>query len=340
MGKSRKKPLQSPAKPIKMKSLITLFFSVWFFTCLSQTLQPEFKFTVYAEDSRGHKDSVTIGYHHQAFSGIALDTRFPDKNISATKFDSVFEMRAHRITYMHNHYDRPILTEYGSSKYITLSYNNRLGSDTCVPNGFSSKGFLLIKIKYPPLKMSWDKKPFDRNTNPCVGRSYLLFNEYYTQEYPPEFVPFTAYLGEKSFLIDSLPDKPTHFVDGFPSSLNRKIRIKYFDGTMDTLQANYQFVFQNSSIRSPVRDIVSESITMSYPNPCRDQLFALLPEKQTKRLTVNIYSITGALLQAENKIQDNIVTIDTATLDTGNYILEIITSENKRFIGKFNKVKD
>ncbi len=320
-----------------MKTKFTLLFSYWLFTCFSQTLQPEFKFTLYAEDSKGHKDSVVIGYHHQADKTATLDTRFLDKNISSIKFDSVFEMRAHKYTYLKS-YDIPVLEEYGSSKHLTLFYNNKLGSDTCLPNGVSAYGFLLIKIKYPPLKLSWDKKLFDKKNNPCAGKSYLLFNESYTQELPAEFVPFTTYLADNSFLIDTLPDSPSKIVNGFPSSSIRKLRIKYRDGAFDTLQANYQFMFQNSSIRSPISDLKSENIKILYPNPCQEQLFVLLPEVQDKNITVNIYGITGALLKVDNKVQNNIISINTANLETGNYTLEIISSENKRFIGKFTKI--
>ena len=322
-----------------MKKNLILTILLLQFRLLSQGLQPEFEFKIYAEDSKGNKDSVIIGYDHQANTDISIDTRFGDSNIGNIKFDSIFEMRVHKVTYLPVKTSSPVLQTYGVSKRITLHYNNGASSNNCLPYGRSAYGFILIKAKYPPIKIYWNKKEFDKIINPCIGRSYFLFNEYFTQEYPPEKIPYTVYLEETSLIIDSVRSIPTEYVNGFPNNTNQKIRIRYFDNTMDTIQLNYQFQFQNNGIRTAIEDESIIKITKSYPNPCQSVLNVLLPitSLNSEALTTNIFDTNGSLIKVTCKISENIITMDTSTLEVGFYILKIIDINNKIYISQFIK---
>ena len=129
---------------MKLQIAIAFFF-LYCANCFSQTKKPEFEFTLYGEDSKGHKDSVIIGYAHDAID-YYLDTVYGDKNIANTKFDSVFEMRVHKIHYISN--NPQALDLVGISKRITLRYSNGSSTATsCIPNGTSSGGFVLMKVK-------------------------------------------------------------------------------------------------------------------------------------------------------------------------------------------------
>jgi Secretion system C-terminal sorting domain len=315
---------------MKKITILTFFTMIWV-TGFSQTLQPEFEFKLYGEDSKGNKDSVIIGYHHDASTDDVLDTRFGDKNTIDSKFNPIFEMRVHKVEYL---YVIPqILAVTGVSKRITLYYKK---SADCVPYGKSRYGFLLMKVKYPPVKLYWDKEQFDKGKAPCVGRSYLVNNEYFTQEYPPELVPFTVYMSENGLLVDSLREKTTQYINGFPNYTLKNVKITYPDGTRDTLQSNYQFQFQNTGIRSATIE-QAQSIKKIYPNPCQEQLNLLLPSFAQEPVVVNVYGLNGALLQAAYKYSDGVISIDTTPLSMGQYVVNIITKDDQHFLADFIK---
>jgi hypothetical protein len=115
----------------------------------------------------------------------------------------------------------------------------------------------------------------------------------------------------------------------------RKIPITYPDGSKDTIQSNYQFQFQNSSIRLATHEV--EVIKKIYPNPCREFLNLFLPNISSLKPKVNIYDISGALMSINHHFLDNIISLDTSPLKVGYYIVDIINRDNKHFIAKFTK---
>ena len=311
----------------QLSAVIVFFFCCA--VCFSQSKKPEFEFTLYGEDSRGHKDSVIIGFDHNARTDIFLDTVYGDKNIAYAKYDSIFEMRAHKVPRLPpaNISSNQILFSYGASKHITLNYSDGFGSVSCVPTGRSKLGFILIKIKYPPLKLSWNNNQFGKaSVNYCVGLSYLLFNEILLTEYPPEQIGQTVYMHKNTFLIDSLNDF-TYY--RFP--------VKFSDGTIDTLQSNYVFDFVDSGLGSPTENIIQE-ISKVYPNPCSDILNLFLPEVKSGLIQIKIYGINGVLIQSSKKSSSDFISVETASLAVGNYLIEVLTDDNRRFIAKFSKM--
>ena len=327
---------------MKLQIAIAFFF-IYCGNCFSQTKKPEFEFTLYGEDSRGHKDSVIIGYAHDAID-YYLDTVYGDKNIANTKFDSVFEMRVHKAPYIVTGTSDPKFNKYnlyGVSKHITLRYSNGPSTATsCLPYGASRYGFILMKVKYPPLKLHWDKKLFERAfSNRCVGLSYLIHNEYLLQDLPPEARSETVWLGKDSTLSDSLLVRPM-YPDTVKPGINytgTNIFITYATGKSDTLQTNYLFGFESSTL-APTENLV-QAISKIYPNPCRDNLNLFLPEVTKGSITVNIYGINGAIMQVYHKFSNDIISVETASLSSGNYIVEVITNDKRRFIAKFYKAE-
>ena len=234
-------------------------------------------------------------------------------------------MRGHKITYIAAGTSPIIISKLGESKRITLKYSNGPKTATsCVPYGGSRYGFILMKVKYPPFKFTWDKNLFDKaNDNYCLGLSYLLFDEIFLQDSYPEQIPKTVFMHKNSNLVDSIN--------------YGGIGIKYADGKTDTLQANYVFQFMNSGLGSPTENLAG-IISKIYPNPCRDQLNLFLPEVTKGAITVNIYGINGAIMQVYHKFSNDIISVETASLSSGNYIVEVITNDKRRFIAKFDKI--
>lgn len=312
-----------------MKLKITFaFFFLFVVVAFSQTKKPEFEFTLYGEDSRGHKDSVIIGYAHDANTEPYLDTVYGDKNIANNKFDSVFEMRVHKIHYLSSYLNS--YSMFGVSKRITLGYyNTHSNVASCVPYGLSESGFVLMKIKYPPFKLTWDKRLFDKtNADSCVGQSFFLFEE--LTDYPPYPIFQPVFMQKNSILIDSVQLK----VDKILSNT----LIPYPDGTKDTLERNYLFRFVSNGLGSPTENL-TEIISKVYPNPCQDQLNLFLPAVKASILMVNIYGTNGVLMSVAHIYANDIVSVETSTLSTGNYIVEAITDDNRRFIAKFIKIQ-
>jgi hypothetical protein len=305
--------------------------------CYSSKAQrkPEFEFTLYGEDARGHRDSVVIAYDRNAKFERKLETDFGDVSIANQKFDSIFEMRVHKFNYIYSVLDQVVKTG-DIAKHITLKYGfNRAfpaPNEPCAPYGLSQFGFILIKAKYPPIKFSWDKSRFSYTNNPCATQTFMIDHEYRTQEGPPEINPSAypyppTYLSETNYSVDSLNKY----------SPGKGLRYTYLNGTVDTLQANYTIIFRNYSIYRPVAvDDIKGIDVKTYPNPCQETLNVNLPES-LERVKVNIYSVEGALMQATHTVSSTIVSIDTGPLSIGSHVVEIIGNNGKRYVGKFVK---
>jgi Secretion system C-terminal sorting domain len=139
-----------------------------------------------------------------------------------------------------------------------------------------------------------------------------------------------------ALLVDSLREKTTQYINGFPNYTLKNVKITYPDGTLDTLQSNYQFQFQNTGIRSATIE-QAQSVRKIYPNPCREQLNLLLPSFAQEPVVVNVYGLNGALLQATYKYSDGVISIDTTPLSMGQYVVNIITKDDQHFLADFIK---
>ena len=147
-----------------MKPFTIILMSIlWATHAFAQIKTPEFEFTLYGEDARGHKDSVVIAYDRKTKYENFLETEFGDVSIANKKLDSVFEMRVHKSQYVYGILDQVIARGH-IAKHITLKYGfTRIfppPDEPCVPYGVSQNGFILCKVKYLPIKFTWDKSRF------------------------------------------------------------------------------------------------------------------------------------------------------------------------------------
>ncbi len=329
-------------KQYKTVLLMATLLLIAFFS-KAQVQKTVFEFTLYAQDIRGNKDSIIIGYHPDAQSVTRIDPLFGDLHIDR-KFDSIFEIRGHKMGYVHNKSWRLEKTQEqnierayeirnaGISERITLRYTNR-GEAICTPRGIGGPGFILVKSKYPPVKFYWNKPLFDRVKAPCVGKTYIVPNEIYLQESPPEdpiWNGATVYFSDQDAFSSSLmrnlgPATPQRFL------------VPYLDGTHDTLY-NFVFMFENSQARITSTEEAIEHISTIYPNPCVDILNVQLPILPSFQGQVNIYDASGRLSRSEKKwIDSENLNIKVADLNTGFYFLDIIHSDGKHFSAKFLK---
>ncbi len=184
---------------MKLIQIIVICFCSFFVS--AQSLQPEFSFTLYAEDGKGNKDSIIIGYHPEARSDEVLDTRFADKDIANQPFDSVFEIRGHKVFRLYSSLSvqNPKFINKGMSKHLTLRHDtNKCGEPYILQYG-PGVGYLLIRMRYPPLKLYWDKSKFSRNDNPCISRSFVFYSQKVMDlVFPQHLLNQFTYLEEKS----------------------------------------------------------------------------------------------------------------------------------------------
>jgi hypothetical protein len=306
-----------------MKQYFILVFLIITAKCLCQ-LKPTFEFTLYAEDGQGRKDSLVIGYDSRA-STDKVDTLFGEKDISNIRVNDTFEVRGFKIGSQSstNYYPR-------TSKKIILNYKNDTYPD-CAPRGQSAKCSLLIKIQNPPLKFSWNKNLFSNQNNQCIARSFFIFNRWLYIEYPPEMLASSVYSAWVNSLTDSFTVKDYGAKRGFWEEFY------YPNGMKDTMRVMYIFRFENGQIRGTPTSETATSLSKIYPNPCQDKLYVQMPAISSHSLNVNIYSLNGMLLGVNKKSADSILSIDTHQLEGGTHILEILTDDGKRYIGKFFK---
>lgn len=293
------------------------------FCAKAQSLQPEFSFTIYAEDAKGNKDSVTIGYHPDVRQDEVLDTRFADRDISDQPFDSVFEIRAHKVFKLWNKgVQNAAFINKGMSKHLTLKHD----SNKCVESQFFQHGpgitgYILVKMKYPPLKLFWDKSKFSKNNNPCVSRSFVFYSEkLFDLGFPRSQF---NYLEEKSSVLDTVLE-PLIF--------------KNNSGKLDTMQANYMITFQKSGVVVSTADIPTGIAIKVYPNPCTDKLYISLPENIGEISYINIFTQDGALIDLPFIQANDLIMLQTEFLLQGHYFINIKTSDRRIFRTKFFKI--
>jgi hypothetical protein len=319
-----------------MKIYLVLFSFLLPLQLTAQVLEPEFKFTIYAEDARGNKDSVIIGYDARVIREVKLDTRFGDKNIADQPFDSILDIRMHKISRINYNANKSIsltqLKNFGLTKQVTVEKSPLTFSNNCF--GFG-RCYLLVKSKYPPLKFSWDKKLFDKNVNLCISNTFMFHDEHLYDLWGGTSNKVLKYLRERSSLVDSLKERNATMA---PEGYNKHIPLIDSTGkTIDTLQSNYMFVF-DYILGTATNDGFIE-IYKVYPNPCHEVINLSIPElNEGKAYKVNVYCVNGAIYQAvDNDLVNGTIQLKTSIFPTGYYAAEVVTDDGKRYLASFIK---
>lgn len=105
----------------------------------------------------------------------------------------------------------------------------------------------------------------------------------------------------------------------------------------DTITKNDYIVVSYHTGIEPDADIFSKNISL-YPNPCNDFLTVEFPRKITEKITVNIYNMTGILLQkSKQNIENQVININTQTLPNASMYILQIQFKDKLLTRKFLK---
>jgi hypothetical protein len=298
---------------MKLINILTLMFICDI--CTAQRT-PDFQFTLYAQDSRGHKDSIVLGFDSTA-SRTLLIADFGEVNNTLTPFDSIFEIRINKTRYA----GVPRLT---SKKVIMRSQS------TCQIGGLSTLPAIIeIHSKYPPVSFTWDYRKF---IPACVENSFLVRGGgYLTYQHDPG---------------DSINDIWNYTLltsFGLTTSrhplLNSTILAPIVGGTSDTIWGMVQ-EFRSFRLLFPPGISTQEISTTQlkgFPNPCIDQINYDFPSSISGEVVV-----VNAL--GQEVFKERIRNVDKYGLQTAGYgvgvhFMYLISDDGRRYSTMFMKSK-
>jgi hypothetical protein len=274
---------------------ITILFIIW-----SISKAQEFSTKIYFQDAKMHYDTLTIGYDQNATDSI--DQLYGEIDINGTPFDSVFEVHA--------------TDQYKLAfKGIPYLVKKQIVNKDCEVSKFPFVTAILVKCKYYPLKIKWDKVLFD---NAC--RNYSLITDWNPGGWFDAGGGQISYLKDKdSVTILNIQDKYNY---QYSNALIDTVRLLYF-----TIASNQNFT-SNSELKSLENEIVS-----IYPTLTNNKLFIRIsPNYQIDN--ISFMDLNGRFIFPEVKNKS----IDVSSYHPGIYVVSTkIRGVNKVFTCKIIK---
>ena len=263
----------------------------------------EFSFSMFFEDARNNRDTLIFGYDVSATN--STDVVFNEIDLKGKAFQEDLEVRSTNEYELANH-EIPFLVK------------TQIQQKKCDEAEIPFISAILIKCKYYPLKIRWDKNLFITN---CTNYSLLTdwnpggwFDAVEGGEQGPFFLKDIdsinlAYVGNSDFYVNN----ETYSKD--------TVRLLYFTLSSKT---NYDRILK-------VKNELINSISI-FPNPTNDIIMISSLNKDELE-SVKIFDLYGKLkLFGKNDI------IDVASLPEGYYIIQIqIKGSSNKLFDKFLK---
>lgn len=299
---------------------------------------PLFQAAFYFTDAKGHQDSCTVGFDPEATD--TMDVQFEEVAIRAP-FDSVFEVRVTHLeglwTLDKENMSKKSITGGGYFIFDPPPY------DACYTGWHT---VFLVKAKYPPVTVSWDRNTFRQNL--CVSASAMLLNKKLFLTESPYYIdkPFMACLAvDSTYLYDErvFPrDVEFYFGLNYPSA-----------GIPNDTIMGFCIIYSSIYGSTPTVCVDSASIFVtthqiySSPNTARVRLW---PNPGNGRVQVSapegvwfdgwaLYSRTGQLVQQEEapgrRWSSTTIAIDA--LPPGLYLLRLHTPDGQWVCSRFVK---
>ena len=285
-----------------MKKTVLLFVLILFSII---TFAQQFSFNLYVEDALGNRDSLVLGYDPLATDSI--DAAFGEVDIKSNPWDSVFEARVSKESYL---YGIPTYMPAHESKVQILEHDPQSPYSPMGPQ-FTSSVYIAVKNMHPPFYLSWDSILFQDSSIMSSGFWFL-------------------------HLIDGGIFK-TFETDSFCSQNSFSSIESYYMSANDTI---WLLGFTFSSFNTLGVDHTSKGTASlsAYPNPCEDVIsFDFANVNSISDLL--IYNSLGQLIRQESisKIQDK-VQVNISEMKSGIYYYQVI-EKDKGFLysGKFIK---
>ena len=286
---------------MKVSINIIIISLLTYSNCQSQ----EFSFSMYFEDAKSHRDTLVFGYDLIATDSI--DSYFHEIDLLGKAFNENFEVRST---------DQFELAYYEIPYLVKTQIQQKKCDEPVTP--FISA--ILIKCKYYPMKISWDKNLINNN---CA--SYSLITDWNPGGW------FDAIEGGEQgpfFLKDIDSVNLTHignsdfYVFNEAASIDT-VRLLYF--TLSS-KINYDQIVN-------VHKELIDSISI-FPNPTKD-ILKIYSFHKSEIEFVKIFDIYGNM-----KINSKNDLINVASLSEGYYIIQIqIKGNSNKKIDKILKIK-
>jgi hypothetical protein len=269
---------------------------------------PQFEMPLYFEDALGNKDTLIIGYDDNA-SSYQLNPQFGEVEITEP-YDEFFEVRARKIPFVNPFETKKSIADFG---YFP---NNECG--------ISSGTTITVRLKYPPLKVSWDKNLLQEDE--CHIGTFLAPSEHWALVVDlTSLEPCSMYcLYEKEEVIIDFTGQNTSMY----SVLNILDSIENVG--IDTIQwMNLVFTPQTCPEIIDNVNIINRALKKIpvFPNPT-SQYLILDTEKNVTN--IQIFNSYGIFLRMENGDSKK---LDVQSLDKGVYfgIAELNNGEKQVF---------
>jgi hypothetical protein len=298
---------------MKLINILTLMFIC--VICTAQRI-PEFQFTLYAQDSRGNKDSVVLGFDSTASSRNMI-AAFGEIDNTTTPFDSILEIRVNKTKLANG--------RRTTSKKIIVPHDG-----SCLVGGLSTFPVLIeIHSKYPPVSFTWDYRKF---IPACVENSFLVRGAgYLTYQHDPG---------------DSINDIWNYTLlssFGLTTSrhplLNSSILAPIVGGTSDTIWGMVQ-EFRSFRLLFPPGISTQEVNTTQlkgFPNPCINQINYDFPSSISGEVVV-VNALSQEVFKERIRNVDK-YGLQTAGYGVGVHFMYLISDDGRRYSTMFMKSK-
>lgn len=144
--------------------------------------------------------------------------------------------------------------------------------------------------------------------------------------------PYSTYINVigKSWMQSTTPDSLTYFIADRNTSQNLyKFDMRYFGGSYT---GRMGFTSSTSACATGISDIATQDALQAYPVPASDLLHLLLTTEAGYESTITLADITGRAVRTETRgiaAGTNDIRLNTAGLQSGNYLLSLTTSAGK-----------
>lgn len=290
-----------------MKKIILLFILT---LLVHLGYSQEFEFKLFAE-SGGQKDSVVIGFDRSATT--AVDSSFGEVNISSTRFDTIFEIRAGQVDYSELACSGiQDLTRYPDLiRYVSVRDFFPLDCSGWKPPSGESVFFstLFFKNDDLPITLRWDQDLFQ---SACTASSIITSwhpDALYHVTCTPEIPEVVSFNGIDSLVID------------------RPAWNQVVDQFGDTLSLMFILLGPEETIIS-TKDLDSGKLQV-FPNPVNNFLTLSFDEVSRDKSNVMIYDLNGRLVHNVNVPNDVLsFNIDVTNWSSGVYHLIVQRDQN------------
>lgn len=264
-----------------------IVFIVFFYFIRLLANGQEFMTKLYFEDSNMHYDTLIVGYDQNATDSI--DLSFGENDINGTPFDSIFEVRA---------------TDEYKLAYRAIPYlvKKQIVKKECEESKFPFVSAILVKCKYYPIKISWDKALFDDN---CTNYSLI-----------------TDWNPGGWFDVGGI--QPPYYLKvqdaaSFPYISDNRFYYEHNNTLLDTVQLLYFAFASKQNFDQILYSGTKLDNTFSiYPTLCNDRLFIKLNSNDQIE-DISFVDLYGRILTPKVKNE----AIDVSSFHSGIYVVHV-----------------